>query len=110
MLFTDAGEFDLPDEYRHMALQAGIRIENVQGHEPGDIAAYGERCHGLFLFRARIDDALLAALPRCRLLARIGTGYDLIDVEAARRRGVMATSVPDFCTEELSDQVMAFML
>jgi phosphoglycerate dehydrogenase-like enzyme len=103
MVYTDADEFPLPDHYVERARQAGIRIAMVGGHDPEEIASYGERCHGLFLYRARVDDALLAALPRCRILARI-------DVEAARRRGVMVTYVPDFCTEELAEQVMAFIL
>jgi D-3-phosphoglycerate dehydrogenase len=110
MLYTDADEFELPDEYVERASRAGIHIEKVGGHDPRDIAAYGDRCNGMFLFRARVDDALLAALPNCRHLARIGTGYDLIDVDAARRRSVMVTYLPDFCTEELSDHVMAFIL
>ena len=110
MIFTDAHEFELPERYLQLLRQAGIGVEMVSGHEPGAIEAHGEYCHGLFLFRARVDDALLAALPNCRLLARVGTGYDLIDVEAARRRGVMVTFVPDFCTEELSDHVMACIL
>jgi len=110
MLYTDAGEFDLPDRYQQQALAAGIRIEMLVGHDPGEIAAFGADCQGLFLYRARVDETLLAVLPQCRLLARVGVGYDLIDVEAARRRGVMVTYVPDFCTEELSDQVMAFIL
>lgn len=110
MLFTDADEFRLPDRYTQLARQAGISIAFVGGHDPHEIASYGERCHGLFLYRARVDDALLAALPQCRILARIGVGYDLIDVEAARRRGVMVTYVPDFCTEELAEHTMAFIL
>jgi phosphoglycerate dehydrogenase-like enzyme len=110
MLWTDANEFRLRPEYAEQARQAGIEIGYLRGHEPADIAAQGAQCHGLFLFRARIDDALLAAMPRCRLLARVGPGYDLIDVAAARRRGVMVTYVPDFSTDELSDQVMAFVL
>jgi len=110
MLLTDANEFSIPETYHEMLRGAGILVEPVQGHDPDAIAAHGERCHGLFLYRARVDDALLAALPNCRLLARVGTGYDLLDVEAARRRGVMVTYVPDFCTEELSDHVMAFIL
>ncbi len=110
MLLTDAHEFDLPNTYTQLLQQAGIVVEMAHGHEPDVIATYGERCDGLFLFRARVDDELLAALPRCRLLARVGTGYDAIDVEAARRRGVIVTYVPDFCTEELSDHVMACIL
>lgn len=110
MLYTDADEFPLPEVYVDGARRAGFAVELIGGHDREEIASHGERCRGLFLYRAQVDAALLAALPRCRILARIGTGYDLIDVEAARRRGVMVTYVPDFCTEELSDQVMAFVL
>jgi D-3-phosphoglycerate dehydrogenase / 2-oxoglutarate reductase len=110
MLWTDANEFHLRAEYEEQARQAGIEIAPLNGHEADDIAAQGGHCHGLFLFRARIDDVVLAAMPHCKLLARVGTGYDLIDVAAARRRGIMVTYVPDFSTDELSDQVMAFIL
>jgi D-3-phosphoglycerate dehydrogenase len=110
MLYTDAGEFRAPEYFFRMAGEVGIEVKELAGHEPAEIAAHGQECDGLFLFRGRVDDALLAALPRCRLLARIGTGYDRIDVDAARRRSVMVTYAPDFCTEELSDHVLMFIL
>jgi len=92
------------------AAEAGIELIPLDWHEQEEIAGLGVDCHGLFLYRARIDDDLLAALPQCRVLARVGTGYDLIDVAAAQRRGVVVTYVPDFCTEELSDTVILFIL
>jgi D-3-phosphoglycerate dehydrogenase len=110
MLFTDADEFRPLDGPIDRAAQAGIHVATMAGHEPAEIVARGADCDGLILFRARIDDALLSALPRCKLLARAGAGYDLIDVAAAMRRGVMVTYVPDFCTEEMSDQVLLFVL
>jgi phosphoglycerate dehydrogenase-like enzyme len=110
ILFTDAGEFAPPDDYIHQARTAGLAIVKVHGHDPDEIAAYGATCRGLILFRARVDAALLDRLPHCRILARNGTGYELIDVEAARQRGIMVTYVPDFCTDELAEHVMAFIL
>jgi phosphoglycerate dehydrogenase-like enzyme len=110
MLYTDAGEFPLASDLIQRAEQAGIKLELLDGHDRDDIAAHGTDCHGIFLYRARIDDDLLAMLPNCRVLARVGTGYDLIDVSAARRRGIVVTYVPNFCTEELSDMVMLFIL
>ncbi len=110
MLFTDAGEFSAPDDFLRQAAEAGVDIEMLPGHEREEIMARAVDCDGLFLFRARIDGPLLDTLPRCRLLARVGTGYDLIDAVAARERGVMVTNVPDFCTEEMSDHVLLFIL
>jgi phosphoglycerate dehydrogenase-like enzyme len=110
LLYTDAAEFPLPPDLAQHAEQAGLELTMLAGHEPGQIAVQGADCVGLFLYRARIDDALLAGLPHCRVLARVGTGYDLIDVSAARRRGIMVTNVPEFCTEEMSDTVILFIL
>jgi phosphoglycerate dehydrogenase-like enzyme len=116
LLYTDAGEFPLPPDLEERAAQAGIELVYVEGHDPQDIVAHGAGrtgsscCHGLFLYRARVNDELLAALPQCRVLARVGTGYELIDVAAAHRRGIMVTNVPEFCTEEMSDTVILFVL
>jgi phosphoglycerate dehydrogenase-like enzyme len=110
LLYTDAGEFPLPPDLVELAEQAGLELVSLAGHEPEQIATLGADCHGMFLYRARIDETLLAALPLCRVIARVGTGYELIDVQAARRRGIMVTNVPEFCTEEMSDTVILFIL
>src|SRR5437763_378028 len=41
------------------------------------------------------SDALMAALPRLSLICCYGTGYERIDLEAARRRNVMVTHGAD---------------
>src|SRR5438309_2278639 len=110
MLYTDAQEFPLPPELQARARERGIELRLVGGHDPAEICAAGADAVGMFLYRAQVDAALFDAMPHCRILARVGTGYDLIDVEEACRRGVMVTNVPDFCTEELSDTVLLFVL
>lgn len=53
---------------------------------------------------------LLAALPRCRVIAGIGIGYDQTDVEAATELGIAVTNVPDYCLDEVSGLAIAMML
>jgi len=45
-----------------------------------------------------------------RVVARMGVGLDNIAVAAATRRGAWVTNVPDYCVEEVSDHVLAFLL
>ncbi len=45
-----------------------------------------------------------------KVVARLGVGLDNIDVNAASRRGVWVTNVPDYCIEEVSDQAIALLL
>jgi phosphonate dehydrogenase len=57
-----------------------------------------------------VDDALIAALPRLRVLAGFGKGYDNVDVAAATRRGVWVTNVTDALTESTADLAWSLLL
>lgn len=53
---------------------------------------------------------VLTNLPRCRIVASIGIGYESIDLETASELGIVVTSVPDYCWEEVSDHALTLML
>ncbi|MGA3173536.1 MAG: C-terminal binding protein [Syntrophorhabdales bacterium] len=53
---------------------------------------------------------LLSALPKCRIIAGIGIGYDRTDVDAATDLGIAVTNVPDYCLDEVSGRAIALML
>lgn len=56
------------------------------------------------------DAALMDALPHVRIIANYGVGYDLVDVAAARARGIPVTNTPDVLTEEVADMAFALLL
>jgi D-3-phosphoglycerate dehydrogenase len=56
------------------------------------------------------DAALMDALPKVEIIACYGVGYDLIDVEAAKARGIRVTNTPDVLTEEVADMAIGLML
>lgn len=47
------------------------------------------------------------ALERCKVIVRLGVGYDVIDVAACRRRGILVCNVPDYGTEEVANHALA---
>jgi len=53
---------------------------------------------------------LLTALPRCRVIAGLGIGYDKTDLEAATELGIAVTNVPDYCLDEVSGLAITYML
>jgi lactate dehydrogenase-like 2-hydroxyacid dehydrogenase len=57
-----------------------------------------------------IDAALIAKLPKLKVIAHFGVGYDTVDVDAARARGIAVTNTPDVLTEEVADLAMALLL
>jgi lactate dehydrogenase-like 2-hydroxyacid dehydrogenase len=60
--------------------------------------------------RDRIGEEMLPRLPALELIANFGVGYDSIDVEAARRRGIVVTNTPEVLNDEVADLAMALLL
>ena len=59
----------------------------------------------------RVDAELLdAAGPQLRIVAQYGVGYDNVDLEAARSRGVVVTNTPDVLTVATAELTIALML
>ena len=59
----------------------------------------------------RVDDAFLdAAGPGLRVVANVAVGYDNVDVEACRRRGVVVTNTPGVLVDATADLTFALLL
>jgi glyoxylate reductase len=57
-----------------------------------------------------VGEMELDGLPGLRVVANYGVGYDNIDLEAARRRGIVVTNTPDVLTDATADLTMALLL
>jgi D-3-phosphoglycerate dehydrogenase len=53
---------------------------------------------------------VLAELPRLRIVAFMATGFNSVDMAAATERGIVVTNVPDYCTAEVADHTLGFLL
>lgn len=58
----------------------------------------------------RIDDSLLEAAPKLKVVSTISVGYNHFDIEAMKRRGVMGTHTPEVLDETVADLVFSLML
>lgn len=50
------------------------------------------------------------ALPGLSIVARIGIGYDAVDVDAATERGILVTNTPDGPTTSTAEHTIALMM
>jgi glyoxylate reductase len=57
-----------------------------------------------------VDEALLELLPALRLVANYGAGYELVDVDAARARGITVTNTPGAVDAPTADLAFALIL
>jgi glycerate dehydrogenase len=60
--------------------------------------------------KAVINRNILSALPDLRYIGVTATGYNIIDITAARERGIVVTNVPEYGTQEVAQAVFALVL
>ena len=87
----------------------------------GELTVYDRTAPEELISRAIDADALLtnkvvlgekefAQLPRLRYIGVQATGYNVVDVEAARRHGITVTNIPAYSTASVAQMVMAHLL
>ena len=57
-----------------------------------------------------IKEELLAACPNIKYIGTLSTGYNIIDLEACKSRGIPVCNVPSYSTEAVAQFTMALLL
>lgn len=87
----------------------------------GEVTAYDSTPAELVIERAKdaeavimnrivMSRAVMDALPKLRYIGALATGYNTIDVEAAREKGITVCNVPFYCVETVAQQTFALLL
>lgn len=53
---------------------------------------------------------VMAQLPRLKYIGVLATGYNVVDLEAARKRGITVTNIPAYSTMSVAQMVWAHLL
>jgi len=60
--------------------------------------------------KTALGSEVLDALPDLRFVSVLATGYDVVDMAAARRRGIVVSNVPEYGTDSVAQFVFALLL
>jgi glycerate dehydrogenase len=60
--------------------------------------------------KAPLNRSTISALPDLRFIGVAATGYNIVDIEAARERGIAVCNVPEYSTQEVAQAVFALLL
>ncbi len=97
----------------------GVTLEDL--HTLGEVTAYGltspqelpariAEADILLCNKTPITAAAMDAAPRLRYIGLFATGYNNIDLAAAKARGITVCNVPGYSTEAVAQHTFAFIL
>ena len=77
---------------------------------PAQVAERIGEAEIVFTNKSLIPEQVLDACPALRYIGVLATGYNVVDVEAAGRRGIVVTNIPSYGTETVAQFTMALLL
>ena len=111
LVYISPGHMDPAYEIERAGLGPDIELRVMSNPDGGDMdGAEAREADAIITWRTHINEAAIDRLERCRVIVRMGVGYDIVDVDAAKRRGIPVCNVPDYCTNEVADHTMALLL
>jgi len=102
--------FPLSAAERKVLAGAGLSLREVEGATDAEVAEAVRDADAVMVVSSYLKAASIAGMKRCRVISRVGTGVDKIDLDEATRRGIPVVNLPDFSTEEVADHTMALLL
>lgn len=104
----DYGNVDIE---RAIVEGAGLELIAAQCKSEDDVIDVARDAQAVIAQYAHVGARAINAFTRCRVIARYGTGVDIVDVDAATRHNILVTNVPnDWCENEVADHAVALLL
>ena len=77
---------------------------------PEELLSRANGAEMLLTNKVIIDASSMAALPDLRYIGVLATGYNVVDITEAHRRGIAVTNIPAYSTMSVAQMVMAHLL
>lgn len=91
-------------------LQRLGQVEIYERTPPERVVERARQADILVINKVRLNERELGQLPRLRFVTVTATGYDCIDVAAARQRNVLVSNVPVYGTASVAQLTIAHLL
>ena len=77
---------------------------------PGEVAVRAANAEIAITNKAVLHRAQIEALPKLKCIGVTATGYNVVDIEAAKERGIVVTNVPTYGTRSVAQHTFALLL
>ena len=77
---------------------------------PEDVLERAKGAQVILTNKVLITEELMEQLPELRYIGVLATGYNVVDIPAARKRGIIVTNIPAYSTMSVAQMVIAHLL
>lgn len=109
VVYTDTADLDVSIGVQ-MLRDGGHEVIRLKTSDRHLIVRSGREAQALIVGYARIDEELLGRLPSIELVSLMTTGFDQVDLEAAKRRGLCVANVGGVAAVDVATHALALAL
>lgn len=77
---------------------------------PSEILERAKNASVVITNKVRLTDKTLRQLPQLKLICVLATGYDIVDIDAARQAGITVCNVPGYSTASTAQLAISLLL
>ena len=87
----------------------GVELASSVVDNAEEIQRAAEDADAILTVVVPVDAGLVGNLQKCRAIVRLDVGYEMVDVESCRKKGIHVCHVPDYGTEEVANHAIGLL-
>jgi glyoxylate reductase len=104
----------LPSLAKELLISNGIKVKEFPHNRiisREELVKYASSADGIIAFLTeKYDKELLDQLPQCKIIANYAVGFNNIDIEYAKSKGIIVTNTPDVLTDATAEIAVSLIL
>lgn len=99
-----------PGDLSWKDLEALGTVKIYDRTRPGEVVERAAGAQVVLTNKTVLDGEALSQLPDLKYIGVLATGYNVVNLEAARRQGITVTNIPAYSTDSVAQMVFAHLL
>ncbi|MCL2519994.1 MAG: D-2-hydroxyacid dehydrogenase [Spirochaetaceae bacterium] len=93
-----------------LPLEALTAVTYYDNTLPGQLTEHLKAAEMVLTNKVVLNRDILAANPQLKYIGVMATGFNVVDVQAAKELGIIVTNIPSYSTDSVAELIMAFIL
>jgi len=111
IVVLDAATLDLPEtQWEGLAQLGEVTLYERTAYDEDTIIKNCEGANIVLSNKVPLSETVINALPNLTMIGVLATGYNIINLDAAKSRGIIVCNVPAYSTESVAQHAFALIM